>query len=367
MKQPTFCLSLLAGCLLSTFACAGEDIALNAQQIKTLNIEIAPLPAQQFGELAGMPAQVIIPGNQLFVISAPLAAMVEQAIAGVGDTVKKGQTLARLQSPTLAETQRGLIQAASQAKLAKENLARDEQLLKDGIISESRYRATQSQATEANAAWTERRQTLRMTGVSDSTINQLQSGNGLNGILSVTSPIDGVILEKHIQAGQRLDPAALIYKVAKLDPLGLEIQVPLKNAQGLAVGARVTIPAFGAEGKLTAVGRSLSGGNQTILARAAITKGTNNLRPGQFVEASIAVAPNGKTQWNIPNSALTRLDGKAYIFVATPKGFHAEPVVILNEGAQNTAVSGNLKGDERIAVRGVSSLKASMMGIGGGE
>jgi RND family efflux transporter MFP subunit len=367
MKQLPLSLTLIAGCLLPITLRAADDIALTQQQLKTLNIETAALPAQQQGELSGMPAQVVIPGNQLFVISAPFPAMVEQTIAGVGDTVKKGQVLARLQSPALAETQRGLIQAASQAKLSKENLTRDEQLWKDGIISESRYRTTQSQSAEANAALLERRQTLRMAGVSEAHINQLQSGNGLNGLLAVTAPIDGVVLEKSIQAGQRLDAAAALFKVAKLDPLALEIQVPLKSAQGLTTGARVTIPAFSAEGKLTAVGRSLSGGNQTIMLRATITKGAENLRPGQFVEASVAVASSGKMQWNVPNSALARLDGKSYIFVATPKGFHAEPVTILNEGAQSTAISGNLKGDEKIAVRGTSSLKASMMGIGGGE
>ena len=365
MKAATFC--FLFTMSIAQAALAGDDLALNAKQIQDLGIVTAALPAQQQGELAGMPAQVIIPGNQLFIISTPLPAMVEQTMVGVGDAVKKGQLLARLQSPALAEAQRGLLQASTQAQLANDNLARDEQLWKEGIIAESRYRATRSQYVEASAALAERRQMLRLSGMSDGAITQLQSGNNLNSLLAVASPIDGVVLEKSASAGQRLDAAVPLFKVARLEPLGLEIQVPLASTRGLKVGAAVSVPAYGATGKLTAIGHGLSGGNQTILLRALIQQGAENLRPGQFVEASIATTSDSGAQWSVPNGALARVEGRTLVFVETAKGFHAEAVTLLHEGAQHSVITGKLKGDEKIVVHGVSALKASLMGIGGGE
>ncbi len=350
-----------------TQAAVAQDIALTDVQLKKLGISIAPLPPKQQGELSGMPAQVVIPGNQLFTVSTPLAAMVEQTLVGVGDSVSKGQVLATLQSPALAEAQRGLLQAYTQSQLAKENLMRDEQLWKEGIISESRLRATQSQQREATAATSERKQALKLSGMSDSAIEQLQTRNILSSVLSITSPIDGVILEKTASAGQRLDAAIPLFKVARLEPLGLEIQIPLASARNLKVGSAVTIPAFDAKGKLTAIGRSLSGGNQTILLRALINEGAANLRPGQFVEATIANQSGSAAQWNIPNSALVRVDKRTVIFVKTPNGFRTETVSVVNEGAQSSVVTGALKGDEQIAVQGISALKSSVMGIGGGE
>ncbi len=332
-----------------------------------MGIATAPLPPKQQGELAGMPAQVVIPSNQLFTISTPLAAMIEQTQVGVGDAVNKGDVLATLQSPALAETQRGLLQAYTQSQLAKENLARDEQLWKDGIISESRLRATQSQYREANAAMAERKQALKLSGMSDNAIEQLQTHGSLSSVLSITSPIDGVILEKSASAGQRLDAAIPLFKVAKLEPLALEIQIPFAYARNLKTGAQVSIPAFDAKGKLTAIGRSLSGGNQTILVRALINDGAANLRPGQFVEASIATQSSSSAQWNIPNNALSRLGNDTVVFVRIPAGFRTETVTVAHEGAQSSVVSGAFKGDEQIAVQGVSALKSSAMGIGGSE
>ena len=363
----TFYLYLLAVLCFHQSAFAVNELTLSANQRQTLGISTAPLPPKQQGELSGMPAQVVIPGNQLFTISTPLAAMVEQTLVGVGDAVSKGQILATLQSPALAEAQRSLLQAYTQSQLAKDNLARDEKLWQDGIISESRYRATHSQYSEASATLAERKQMLKLSGMSGNAISQLLSGSNLNSLLSVTSPIDGVILEKNASAGQRLDAAVSLFKVAKLDPLALEIQAPLASTKGLKVGATVSVPTYGATGKLTAIGRSLSSGNQTILLRALIHKGAESLRPGQFVEASINTNAENSTQWSVPNSALARIGGKTLVFVETSKGFRNEAVAVLHEGAQNSLVSGKFNGDEKIAVQGVSALKAQMMGIGGGE
>ncbi|MBI4809156.1 MAG: efflux RND transporter periplasmic adaptor subunit [Nitrosomonadales bacterium] len=352
-------------CLMLALPLHAEEIALSAAQLQTLGIVSAPLPARQSGELAGMPAQVVIPGNQLFTVSTPLAGMVEQTLVGVGDPVKKGQKLASLQSPALAEAQRGLLQSSTQAQLAKENLARDEQLWKDGIIAESRLRSTQSQYREAHAALAERKQLLRLAGMSDAEVERLQSDNTLSSQLAITSPIDGVVLEKSASSGQRFEAAIPLFKVANLEPLALEIQAPFVSTQGLKVGATVTVPAYFAKGKLTAIGRSLSGDNQTILLRALIKEGAANLRPGQFVETTIGTSGDALNQWNIPNDALARIGGKVVIFIQTEKGYRSEAVTVLHEGASNSTVSGKLKGDEKIAIRGISALKASLMGIGG--
>lgn len=342
-------------------------ISISPQQIQSLGITTSLLPNKRSGEVSGLPAQVVIPGNQMFVISTPLPAMIEQTFVGVGDSIKKGQVIALLQSPALAEAQRGLLQASVQAHIARDNLVRDDSLWKDGIIAESRYRTTKGAALETQSALAERKQMLRVSGMSDGAIAQLLTSNNLSSLLTLTSPIEGVVLEKSASAGQRLDAAVPLFKIAKIDPLALEIQAPLSATRDLRVGSTINMPAYAASGKLTAIGRSLTGANQTVLLRGVITQGSENLRPGQFIEVSIGTSSNSNAQWEIPNTAISRISGRNLVFVQTPKGFRAEAIQVLNEGAQNSVINGTFKGDEKIAVRGVSALKASMMGIGGGD
>lgn len=344
---------------------AADTVVMSAQQIQSLGIVTTTLPAKSNGDVSGLPAQVVVPGNQLFVMSSPMPGLIEQTFVGVGDSVRKGQVMATLQSPAYAEAQRGYLQASVQAQLAKDNLTRDESLFKDGIIAESRYRLSKGTALEAQAALAERRQLLRLSGMSDAALAKLQGGN-LSSSLTLTAPIDGVVLEKSASAGLRLDAAVPMFKVGKLTPLALEIQAPAAMTHDLKVGASIDIPAFHASGKLTAIGRGLTGSNQSVLLRGTITQGTELLRPNQFVEVSIMTGSGGgaHTQWEVPNTAIARVDGKSMIFIATPQGFHALTVTLKNEGAQNSVISANLKGDEKIAIRGVSSLKSSLMGIG---
>jgi RND family efflux transporter MFP subunit len=364
MKKLSIAILLLSQLLGGVHA---QDIALSAEQIDKLGIATAPLPAQANGDISGLPAQVVIPGDQLYTVSTPLSAMVEQTLVGVGDAVKKGQVLARLQSPAFIEAQRSLLQAHMQEQLATENFKRDQELWKDGIIAESRLRATRSQRNEAHAILTERRQSLKLFGMSPKAIEQLLSGNELSSQLAITSPIDGVILEKSASSGQRLDASTPLFKVARLSPLGLEIQIPLSSSGNIKVGAAVDIPAYSASGKVAAIGRSLSGGSQTILVRALINKGTEGLRPGQYVEASITTVGNSMKQWNVPNGALARLGEQAVVFVRTPTGFRAEKVSVKLEGAQRSLIDGEFKGDEMIAIQGVSTLKSGAMNNSGAE
>lgn len=346
---------------------AAEVVPVSAAQMKSLGIETAPLSAQRAGELPGLPAQVVVPNNQLHVLSAPMPVLVERMLATAGEHVKKGQTLARLQGPAVVEMQRAYLQAATQLRLAKDNLARDEKLFAEGIIAESRYRATRSQHAELAAAYTERRQVLRLAGMSRGGDRPPAVGQRVGqrhrhrfargwrgaGAAGHGRPAAGSRLAD-FQGGEAR--SALAGHPAAHRPAG--------HGHG---GRPVTLPAQQAAGKVLVVGHGV-GGSQTVLVRAEITRGTERLHPGQFVEATVvAVVRNDRAGllWSVPNAALARLQDRVLVFVQTAQGFRVVPVGLIAEGAQSSTLRGDLKGDERIAVRGVSSLKAALMGIGG--
>lgn len=347
-------------------AVAGNDVLMSATQSQALGIETAPLAAPSASSGSGLPAQVVIPNHQLRVISAPLPGMVESLEVAVNQTVKKGQVLARLQSPALAELQRDYLQAALQSQLAQNTLSRDEKLFKDGIVAESRYLASRSNATVQAALASEKRQALRLAGMSDEALRKLQAGQAIGSALEVVSPIEGVVMEQMLAPGQRVEVAVPLFKVARLSPLWLEIQVPLAQAGALQAGAPVRVPAAQASGKVTSIGRGVAEASQTVLVRAEIGEGAANLRPGQFVEAIIGSAVAAR-QWSVPNAALVRAENQIYVFTQTVSGYRVQPVQLLGQTAAAATIGGNLRGDERVVVKGAVALKAAWQGLGGGE
>ncbi len=367
-KAPALCglgLFILIGGWGMTPLYAADEIRLTSAQVQAMGVATGALSNAGAADGKGYPARVAVPGNQLHIVSAPLAGMVESLSVAVNQPVKKGQRLASLQSPSLVEIQRGLLQAATQAQLARENLSRDEQLFKEGIVAEGRFLASRGRNAEAVAALAERRQALRLAGLGEAALRRLEDGQTLSGTLEIVAPVSGVILEQAAVPGQRVEAAAPLFKVARLDPLWLEIQVPIAQTAHLQVGAVVRVPACQATGKVVQIGRGVEEGSQTVTVRAEIRQGTENLRPGQFVEAALASDGSGK-HWHVPNSALVRQRDQAYVFVQTATGFRVQPVRLVGEAADSSVVSGEFKGDERIAVRGTSSLKAVWQGMSAG-
>lgn len=345
-------------------ACAGaEEVKVAPEQMRALGIQTAPVSREAAPQITGLPALVVVPNDQLQVVSAPLAGLVEQMLVAAHQPVKKGQVLARLQSPELADLQHTYLQAATQADLARANLERDAALFKEGIIAESRYLAARSRSVETAADLAERTQALRLAGMSPEAIAGLRAGQRVGTLVELAAPFDGVVLEQLAVAGQRLEPRAPVAKVARLSPLWLEIQLPIARLGDVHEGAPVAVPASQASGEVIAVGRSVTSGNQTVLVRARIERGAERLRPGQYVEASLAVADRGNA-FAVPAEAVVRIGGKPAVFVRTAQGFSAQPVQVLGEAAGKAVLAG-LKGDEQVAVKGVAALKAAAAGIGG--
>jgi multidrug efflux pump subunit AcrA (membrane-fusion protein) len=299
------------------------------------------------------------------VVSTPLPGLVEMLSVSISQPVQKGQVLARIQSPALAEAQRLFVQASNQASLAQAALRRDESLWQEGIIAESRYLGAKGNQAEAAALLAERTQALRLSGMSESAIGRLRSARTIASSLDIVAPADGVVLEQMATVGQRLDASAPIYKVAKVNPLWLEIQVPVARATGMRAGDPVSVPQFRARGKVIAIGGSVDPDSQTLMVRALVDENAQNLKPGQNVEATVvAAASGGGGGWRVANSALSHQEGKVLLFVKTAEGFRAQTATLIYEGAKESAINADLREDDEVAVRGIAALKGMLAGLG---
>ena len=367
-RHPSPSFSLAAVALLCTLAFPARAAnpadfsALAPAQAKALGVETRPLAAADTGSAAGLPAKVVVPVEQMRVVAAPLAGLLTQVGTVAGQTVKKGQMLARLASPGLLQVQRDYLQAKQQADLAQRSLARDEQLFKEGIIAEARLQASRASQAQAAVAARELQAELRIAGAT-------AGGGSLTPEVAVSAPLDGVVLEASAAVGSRVEAATALFTVAQLNPLWLEIQAPAALAGNLKEGAAVRIAGSEASGKLINVGRQISPGSQTVTLRARMDAGLDSLHPGQMVEATVAAAPQagataGKNAtYRIPQAAVVRQAGQAWVFVqmagARP-GFQATPVSVAGNAGADVLVSGSaLAANAAVAVKGVSALKSA--------
>ena len=346
--------------LASPLTHGAEALALQAAQVKALGIVTQAVGSGDESRPGTLPARVLVPNEQMRIVAAPVGGMIEMLAVAPGSRVKRGQLVARLASPQALELQRDALQAGSQSALLQQSLERDEQLFAEGLIAESRLQATRAAAAQAGAQASERRQGLALAGIAP---------GKLGGPLALLSPIDGVVLDQSVQLGQRVESSAPIYRIAQLSPLWLEIQAPLAVAAGLREGMALRLAGSDLSGKLIAIGRAVDAASQTVLLRASIARGAETLTPGQVVEVELPAATGsaGSSQ-RLPTSALIRHDGQTIVFVqiagdAEGSRFEARPLRLISQGGETAVVDG-VKAGERIAVKGVSGLKAMLTGVG---
>jgi RND family efflux transporter MFP subunit len=358
-----YLLSLIATLVILSGNAQAADILMSLAQQKSLGVVVSPIGKNNLLSSRRFPAEIVIPVGQERIVSAPQSGLLDQMHVAAGQAVKKGQVIAHLISPDLLGLQRDYLQALTQKRLAAKALARDTELLKDGIIAQRRYLETESAHDEASANLAQSKQALRLAGMGDGAISKLSPSTGMQSGISLVAPISGQVLEQMVTTGQRVDMAMPLYRIAKLSPLWLEIHAPLEGLPFVKEGMQVEVPKLQASGHLIAVIRSVNKADQTLHLRAEITKGAEKLSPGQFVEAEISLG--GQAQYfSVPKSALARQGTNALVFAQTKTGFKPIKVTIISEQGDDAVVDAPFVGTEKIAVTGIAAIKGTWLGLG---
>ncbi|WP_363346840.1 efflux RND transporter periplasmic adaptor subunit [Methylocystis echinoides] len=336
---------------------------LTEAQVRAAGIETQPVePEAGVGEIV-VPGVVTVPPQQLRIVAAPAAGLVETLLVAPDEDVKEGDPIATLKSSDLVESQRAFLHALSEANLASEKLRRDEQLFKEKIIAERRLIVTRAEAAQARAALDERAQILALAGMTDGEISGLRKERKLASSLLVRAPIGGTILQRHGTTGERVQASAPLVTIARLDPIWVNLQVPLSRAVALDSVEKVHLPSAGLEGRLIRVGHTVDSATQSVTAVAEFRPGRSPLRPGQAVQAILRVRGGGASQWRVPADAVVSHRNYNWVFLRVPEGFRAVPVTLVSETPQYASVQGALKAGEKVATRGLLTLLAELAEI----
>ena len=109
---------------------AGRELVvkLDERQIRAAGIETASVePEAGVSELV-VPGTVAVPPQQLRLVAAPAAGLIESFLVAPDEDVAQGAPIAQLHSSELLEAQRAFLAAHAEEALAAEKLRRDEQL-----------------------------------------------------------------------------------------------------------------------------------------------------------------------------------------------------------------------------------------------
>jgi RND family efflux transporter MFP subunit len=344
---------------------AEDQLKLSPEQATSLGVRVVRPVASPTDKTLPYPAQIVMPTPQLWVVSAPVAGMVINLSVARGDRVTAGQPLAIMESPSFVSQQRDYLQAVAQEVLTAQQLNRNTQLFQGNAVAQRVLEASQAEARQASVAVAERRQVLRLSGLSDETISKLTSEAAINATLTVAAPRPATVIDIAVSPGQRVEQSAPLIKLAQLSPLWVEIAVPASNIKAVRQGAKVEVDGYETPGLVVLVSETTDPATQTVLVRAEVPN-SGDLRPGQTAAARISFASKQESAWELPYSALFRRGEQASVFVAMQDGFRRVPVTLLEEDQDHVVVSGALANSDEVAVSGISALRGILLKLGAG-
>ena len=286
---------------------SGASVSLGAEAIRATGIGTVPVVSGELMHAIRAVGTIQADETKLVHVAARVPGRVERLHANsTGEAVRRGAPLYDLYSPELVATQREYL-------LALEN--------------RQRLTGTGSEAsTGAELLLSASRDRLRLWGVTESQIRQLEKSRRPDLAIAFPSPASGIVLQKNVIAGQYVQEGTDLYLLADLSHVWLLAQVYESDLASLRVGqpASATVNAYPGRafaGHIAFIEPVLDPQTRTARARIVLPNPQGELKPGMFADARLQI-PLGR-RLSVPRSAVIDTGARQVVYVETAPGTFA--------------------------------------------
>ena len=318
--------------ILSMAACKRNAVApLPPPVVKTA-------PVERLGSARDLRMSGTIEAEHSTALSFAVPGTVEQVFVDVGQSVTRGQVVARL-TPTSYDAALGIAKAQ---KMRAEDLAR-------------RLEPMHQHGTVPEVKWVEAQTAL------ESAQNAVEIGRKNLNDTVLRAPEDGVIARRNVEPGVNVAPGVPAFQLVQTRIVYAVAPVPEDHIDQVHVGqsARVTVGALGREftGKIYDVGVIANPLTRTYPVKVTLENPDGVLKVGMVVDVFLPV-PGDAATLVVPREAV-RIDehGNGCVFVVQPdqkvKQHHVKVVGFVGEGI---AIEGGVSEGDQVVVSGTPML-----------
>jgi cobalt-zinc-cadmium efflux system membrane fusion protein len=342
-------LSLFA--LAALLPCCGASarlVTITPQQVDRLGIKLAPVRVAASQTTVSVLGRVTPAPDSRIPVSAPFAGTVKSLVHLEGSSVHKGDTLAVIISADMHAAHARLQGQEANYRSAKAAADRANALVKEGIAPASR-------AEEANAA-----ASAAAADLAASRSVMTRATRSEQGGYQLLAPAAGRVARLDVSAGDQVPAMQLVAMIDTRQEMWVEGALPASAIGLVAAGDHVALEGTGGVvGEVVAAGSSIDPRTRSAMLRARLDAPAG-LVAGQTVRLSVT-RKSGTGSFNIPRAAVAQLKDGPAVFAMRKGGFEPIAVRVLARGVQDATVSGMLNVRDKVAVTGVSELKAASM------
>jgi RND family efflux transporter MFP subunit len=334
----------LAGVLL---AACGENKAPERAGRPVELVEIVPLKLDDIVQVAGdVQAQTEV------ALGFRIGGRMTERLVNVGDRVKGGQLVARLDPQTeqnaLDAAEAAVVAASGQVAKTRNTFDRQARLMEQGFTTRPRYDEARQALNTAEAAL-------------DDAQAQLQLARDRVAFTELRADAGGVVTARGAEPGEVVQPGQMIVRLAREDGKDAVFDVPARLLHAAPDDPAVTVslvddPGVKATGRVREVSPQADPVTRTFRVRVGLDAPPPAMKLGSSVSGRMALESDAVL--SVPASALTMTGRSPAVFVYDPKTSTValRPVEMLRFGERDVVVSRGLEPGDLVVSAGVQAL-----------
>ena len=354
-----------------TMALPDVEVTLSKEGVERAGIVVGPVLPGAAGEGLRVPG-VVQPNAYRQVVVTPLVSgRVTRVAAELGQVVQRGQMLAQVFSPELAEAQTRYVSARAELGAHEQELARTEKLTEIGAASRQELERIHAEHTAKRANLESAASRLHLLGLSVAAIDGLAPGKGEAAAVDVPAPIAGVITDRTANVGLNVDQTTQLLTVTDLSTVWVVVDIYEKDFSHVAVGspAQITTHAYPdrtIEGRVSYIDPRVRQETRTAQARIEVPNSRGELRLGMYAEALFS-ARGGASTPMVPRTAVQNVGNRTVVYLvdaAKPGTFVEREVRLGAAVGDHVSVLSGVQAGAVVVTAGSFSLRAERERLG---
>jgi RND family efflux transporter MFP subunit len=295
---------------------------------------------------------------------------VTQVSAELGAHVKRGQPIAQLYSPELAEAQTKYVAARAMLEAHDRELQRTQKLVEIGAASRQELERAHAEHTSQSADLEAARSRLLLLGIPAATITEMSAGRSVGSTATIFAPLDGVVTERLANVGLNVDPSTKLFGIVDLATVWIVADVYEKDLPRVPLGAVVTTttaayPDQPVEGRVSYIDPQVSATTRTAKVRIEVANPRGALRLGMYATVLVRAAASG-TAVSIPRSAIQQVGERQLVYLksSTPGVFVEREIDTVRTSGDRVEVPSGLQPGDTIVTDGSFFVRAERERLG---